>query len=152
MLFDGLTTRLGDARLQLGHASPPKIYSELMIPQTIGERRSVAVLQHTYFRVRPCCDAGNYPFDNPTTTSGMLQMREHTVTLRRVEGDGIMQRFEVIQMREDLWSVMYQGQTLYQYTTEEEARWAALALATNACETGSQASVVITPSGMSDAV
>ena len=79
-------------------------------------------------------------------------MREHTVTLRRVEGDGIMQRFEVIQMREDLWSVMYQGQTLYQYTTEEEARWAALALATNACETGSQASVVITPSGISDAV
>ena len=61
-----------------------------------------------------------------------------------------MQRFDVVQMQEDLWSVVYQGQALYQYTTEEEARWAALALATDACETGSQASVVITPPGMSD--
>jgi hypothetical protein len=61
-----------------------------------------------------------------------------------------MLRFDVMQLQEELWSVICQGQTVYQYTTEEEARWAALALASNVYDSGSQAPVADTPPGMGD--
>ncbi len=56
-----------------------------------------------------------------------------------------MQRFEVKQEQEDRWSVSTKGRTLYLYSSEEEARWAALMLASDSCQSGTQASVVITP-------
>jgi hypothetical protein len=56
-----------------------------------------------------------------------------------------MKRFEVKQEQEDLWSVSSQGCTLYFYSSEEEARWAALMLAADDCEAGTQAAVVFTP-------
>jgi hypothetical protein len=56
-----------------------------------------------------------------------------------------MECFEVKQEQEDLWSVSCQGRTLHFYSSEEEARWAALMLASNRSESGTQAMVVITP-------
>ena len=56
-----------------------------------------------------------------------------------------MQRFEVKQEQEDIWSVSSKGRTLYLYSSEEEARWAALVLASDSCQSGTQASVVIKP-------
>jgi hypothetical protein len=54
-----------------------------------------------------------------------------------------VERFEVKQEQDDIWIVSSQGRTLYLYSSEEEARWAALILASDACENGSQAKVVI---------
>jgi hypothetical protein len=56
-----------------------------------------------------------------------------------------MQRYEVKQEQEDLWSVSSQGRTLYLYSSEEEANWAALMLASETCGSGTQASVTISP-------
>ncbi len=56
-----------------------------------------------------------------------------------------MERFEVKQEQEDRWSVSCKGRTLYLYSSEKEARWAALMLASDSCQSGTQASVVITP-------
>jgi hypothetical protein len=56
-----------------------------------------------------------------------------------------MQYFEVRQVQEDLWSVSSKGRTLYLYSSEDEARQAALVLASNSCQTGTQASVIIKP-------
>jgi hypothetical protein len=42
-----------------------------------------------------------------------------------------MRRFEVRQEQEDLWSVSSKGRTLYLYSSEEEARQAALMLASD---------------------
>jgi hypothetical protein len=75
----------------------------------------------------------------------MPQVRDESTTLSSVMGADNMQRFEVLQLQEDRWSVMYQGRTLYSYITEEEAREAALALATIACSSGQQASLVVSP-------
>jgi hypothetical protein len=58
-----------------------------------------------------------------------------------------MQYFEVRQDQEDLWSVSSNGRTLYLYSSEEEARQAALMLASESCQSGTQASVVIKPPG-----
>jgi hypothetical protein len=58
-----------------------------------------------------------------------------------------MQWFEVRQVQEELWSVSSQGRTLYLYSSEEEARQAALMLASDSCQSGVQASVVIKPPG-----
>ena len=56
-----------------------------------------------------------------------------------------MQWFEVRQDQEELWSVSSEGRTLYLYSSEEEARQAALMLASDSCHSGIQASVVIKP-------
>ena len=56
-----------------------------------------------------------------------------------------MQSFEVRQEQENLWSVSSKGRTLYLYSSEEEARQAALMLASDSCQSGTQASVVIKP-------
>jgi hypothetical protein len=56
-----------------------------------------------------------------------------------------MQWFEVRQEQEDGWSVSSNGRTLYLYSSEEEARQAALMLASDSCRSGTQASVVIKP-------
>lgn len=57
-----------------------------------------------------------------------------------------MQWFEVRQEeQENLWSVSSEGRTLYLYSSEEEARRAALMLASDSCQSGTQASVVIKP-------
>jgi hypothetical protein len=56
-----------------------------------------------------------------------------------------MKWFEVRQEQEDLWSVSSKGRILYLYTSEEEARQAALMLASDSCQSGTQASVVIKP-------
>jgi hypothetical protein len=56
-----------------------------------------------------------------------------------------MECFEVRQELEDLWSVSSNGAALYRYASEEEARWAALMLASDRCRSGTQATVVITP-------
>jgi hypothetical protein len=58
-----------------------------------------------------------------------------------------MQYFEVRQDRDDLWSVSSRGHILYQYTSKEQARQAALMLAVDSCQSGTQASVVIQPLG-----
>jgi hypothetical protein len=58
-----------------------------------------------------------------------------------------MQRYVVQQEHEDLWTVSHRDQTLYEYTSEEEARSAALALAKNAAELGIQATVMVLPPG-----
>ena len=61
-----------------------------------------------------------------------------------------MERFEVQQERDNLWSVSSQGRTLDLYASEEEARWAALMLASERCQSGQQASVVtISPAQLS---
>jgi hypothetical protein len=60
-----------------------------------------------------------------------------------------MQWFEVRQEeQENLWSVSSEGRTLYLYSSEEEARRAALMLASDSCQSGTQASVVIKPPGL----
>jgi hypothetical protein len=56
-----------------------------------------------------------------------------------------MECFEVKQEQEDLWSVSRQGRALYFYSSEEEARWAALMLASAKSQSGTQAMIVITP-------
>ncbi len=56
-----------------------------------------------------------------------------------------MQWFEVRQVQEDLWSVSSKGRTLYLYSSEDEARQAALMLASDSCHSGTQASVIIKP-------
>jgi hypothetical protein len=56
-----------------------------------------------------------------------------------------LQRFVVTQDDEELWSVRQDGADLYCYPTEDEARSAALALASQATEAGAAASVVIVP-------
>jgi hypothetical protein len=56
-----------------------------------------------------------------------------------------MECFEVKQEQEDLWSVSCQGRTLSLYSSEEQARWAALMLASTKSQSGTQAMVVITP-------
>lgn len=57
----------------------------------------------------------------------------------------MMELFEVRQVNRDTWSVSSQGSLLDVYPTEETARWAALTLASDCCQAGMQASVVITP-------
>ncbi|WP_377030621.1 hypothetical protein [Microvirga arabica] len=47
-----------------------------------------------------------------------------------------MECFEVKQEQDDLWSVSCRGRTLSRYSSEEEARWAALMLASNRSESG----------------
>jgi len=61
-----------------------------------------------------------------------------------------MECFEVRQEQQDLWSVSSNGATLCRYPSEEEARWAALMLASDLCQSGTQATVVITPPELSD--
>ena len=56
-----------------------------------------------------------------------------------------MELFEVRQVTQNTWSVSSQGSLLDVYPTEETARWAALRLASDRCQAGMQASVVITP-------
>jgi hypothetical protein len=56
-----------------------------------------------------------------------------------------MRRFEVQQMEDDRWSVSDQGRILFWYDTEEEAREAALAMASDSCVAGRQANIVISP-------
>jgi predicted sugar kinase len=56
-----------------------------------------------------------------------------------------MLRFEVKQEDTYYWTVSSQGRTLYSYATEKEARMAALAFARDMSATGTQASVLITP-------
>jgi len=56
-----------------------------------------------------------------------------------------MERFEVQQEQDDLWSVSNNGRTLSLYPSEEAARWAALMLAAERCQSGHQASVTIAP-------
>ena len=60
-----------------------------------------------------------------------------------------MECFEVRQEQEDLWSVLNDGRTLYCYPSEEEARWIALMLAAESCQSGTQANVVINPPHLS---
>lgn len=62
----------------------------------------------------------------------------------------MMERFDVEQRQQGLWSIISQGVTLDLYSTEEEARSAALALALNRCASGCQASVTITPAHQVD--
>jgi hypothetical protein len=47
-----------------------------------------------------------------------------------------MECFEMKQEQEDLWSVSCQGRALYFYSSEEEARWAALMLASAKSQSG----------------
>ncbi len=47
-----------------------------------------------------------------------------------------MQRFQVKQEQEDIWSVSSNSRILYLYSSEEEARWAALMLASDSCQSG----------------
>jgi hypothetical protein len=61
-----------------------------------------------------------------------------------------MERFEVRQQQDGLWAISRQGCILYRYPTEKEARWAALMLASNRCESGYQASVTISPAHASE--
>jgi hypothetical protein len=61
----------------------------------------------------------------------------------------LMQYFEVKQEQEGLWSVSRSGRCLNCYSTEEEARWAALLLASESCQSGIQATVTITPPELS---
>jgi hypothetical protein len=56
-----------------------------------------------------------------------------------------MECFEVRQEQEHPWSVSSRGQTLSVYQSEEEARWAALLLAYDRGQSGTQANVVIQP-------
>jgi hypothetical protein len=49
-----------------------------------------------------------------------------------------MQWFEVRQVHEDLWSVSSKGRTLYLYSSEDEARQAALMLASEGCHSGTK--------------
>jgi hypothetical protein len=56
-----------------------------------------------------------------------------------------MERFEVKQDQEGIWSVSSQGRVLYVYASEEEARMAALMLASETCQSGIQATVIISP-------
>ncbi len=56
-----------------------------------------------------------------------------------------MERFEVKQEQEDRWSVSSKGRTLYLYSSKEEASQAALMLASDSCQSGTQASVIIKP-------
>lgn len=71
--------------------------------------------------------------------------------LSLVIGATIMQRFEVFHLQEDRWLVMCQGRAIYSYTTEEEAREAAFELAARSCNSGHQASAVISPAPLSSA-
>jgi hypothetical protein len=77
-------------------------------------------------------------------------VRNRKVRLFSSLGADNMPRFDVMQLQEELWSVICQGQTVCQYTTEEEARWAALALASNVYDSRSQAPIADTPSEMGD--
>jgi hypothetical protein len=56
-----------------------------------------------------------------------------------------MHRFQVFHLQEDRWLVMCQGRAIYSYTTEEEAREAALELAALSYNSGHQASTVSSP-------
>jgi hypothetical protein len=93
---------------------------------------------------------GSKPLTTPLPLQSMLQVRNRKVRLFSSLGADNMPRFDVMQLQEELWSVICQGQTVYQYTTEEEARWAALALASNVYGSGSQVPVAVTPSEMCD--
>jgi hypothetical protein len=57
-----------------------------------------------------------------------------------------MHKYVVRQEHDELWWVSLQEKKLYFYTTEEEARSAALALARNASQSGTQATVLLLPS------
>jgi hypothetical protein len=63
----------------------------------------------------------------------MLQVREVLLSSRRSWGAVHMQRFEVRQDHDDRWSVSSKDRILYLYSSEEEARWAALMLASDSC-------------------
>jgi hypothetical protein len=56
-----------------------------------------------------------------------------------------MERFEVKQEQEHSWSVSTQGRVVYFYSSEEEARMAALSLASDTCQSETQATVIISP-------
>jgi hypothetical protein len=71
--------------------------------------------------------------------------------LSLVIGATDMQRFEVFQLQEDRWLVMCQGRAIYSYTTEEEAREAALELAAISYRSGRQASTIVSPVELSRA-
>jgi hypothetical protein len=57
-----------------------------------------------------------------------------------------MERYVVTQEHEELWWVSHQDAKLYCYSTEAEARLAALALARDATQGGAQATVLVMPS------
>jgi hypothetical protein len=57
-----------------------------------------------------------------------------------------MQKFVVVQEHEEAWLVRHQEADLYRYPTQEEAELAALALANDATQRGSAATVLIMPS------
>jgi hypothetical protein len=56
-----------------------------------------------------------------------------------------MERFVVTRAHEDLWWVSHGDKKLSSYSTEEEARVAALALANEAAARGLQSTVVVVP-------
>jgi hypothetical protein len=56
-----------------------------------------------------------------------------------------MQRYVVVQEHEEAWLVRHQEADLYRYPTQEEAELAALALANDATQRGSAATVLIMP-------
>jgi hypothetical protein len=60
-----------------------------------------------------------------------------------------MERFEVQQERDNLWSVSSQGRTLHLYASEEEARWGARIGASERGPSRQQASVTISPAQLS---
>ena len=56
-----------------------------------------------------------------------------------------MERYVVTQEGEELWWVSHRNEKLYCYSSQDEARLAALALARDAAHGGASASVVIVP-------
>ncbi len=61
-----------------------------------------------------------------------------------------MKCFEVRQEQEDLWSVSNNGAAMYRYTSEAEAHWAAVMLATKGGGSGAQATVALVSRDLSN--
>jgi hypothetical protein len=82
----------------------------------------------------------------------MLQVRNGSAKVNEIvtgiighNGTNDVERFAVQQEQDNLWSVSSNGRTLSLYPSEEAARWAALMLASERCQSGHQASVTISP-------